>query len=71
MILYHASEKYDIIIGPVANDDVYTTVAAYINGTFSKEVALAALKVKKLFNQYVFATEKALAFLAFQGVELL
>lgn len=66
----YSGKKFDIIIGPVANDDVYTTVAAYINGTFSKEVALAALKVKKLFNQYVFATEKALSFLAFQGAEL-
>ena len=66
----YSGPKYDIIIGPVANDDVYTTVAAYINGTFSKEVALAALKVKNLFNQYVFATEKALSLLAFQGVEL-
>ncbi len=58
--------KYDLICGPVANDDVYTTVAAYLNGTFTKEVTLAALKVKKLFNQLVFATDLSLSFLHFE-----
>lgn len=58
-------EKYDVIIGAVANDDVYRTLQVYSSGLLTKEQALEALKVKKLFNQYVFATEKALAFLKF------
>lgn len=60
--------KYDFIYGPVANDDVFTTVAAFLNGTFTKEVALSALKVKKLFNQLVFAADLSLSFLHFEGV---
>ncbi len=59
-------EKYDLIIGAVANDDVYRTLQVYSTGLLSKEQALEALKIKKLFNQYVFATEEALALLKFQ-----
>ncbi len=59
-------EKYDLIIGAVANDDVYRTLQVYSTGLLSKEQALEALKVKKLFNQYVFASEEALALLKFQ-----
>lgn len=57
--------KYDVIIGAVANDDVYRTLQVYSSGLLTKAQALEALKVKKLFNQYVFATEKALGFLKF------
>ncbi len=59
-------EKYDLIIGAVANDDVYRTLQVYQGGLLSKEQALEALKIKKLFNQYVFATEEALALLKFR-----
>ena len=58
-------EKYDIIIGAVANDDVYRTLQVYASGVLTKEQALEALKVKKLFNQYVFATNEALSLLKF------
>ena len=61
----YEGEKYDVIIGAVANDDVYRTLQVYSSGLLTKEQALEALKVKKLFNQYVFATEKALDFLKF------
>ncbi len=57
--------KYDVIIGAVANDDVYRTLQVYSSGLLTKAQALEALKVKELFNQYVFATEKALGFLKF------
>ena len=35
-----------------------------------KEQTLAALKIRKLFNQLVFATEKSLQYLYFEGREL-
>lgn len=57
--------QYDLIIGAVANDDVYRTLQVYSVGLLTKEQALEALKVKKLFNQYVFATQEALALLKF------
>ena len=65
----YTGPKYDLIYGPVANDDVYTTIAAYLNGTLNKEVTLAALKVRKLYNQLVFASDLSLSFLQFEGVE--
>lgn len=58
-------EQYDLIIGAVANDDVYRTIQVYSTGLLTKEQALEALKIKKLFNQYVFATKKALELLKF------
>ncbi len=58
-------ETYDLIIGAVANDDVYRTLQVYSTGLLSKEQAIEALKVKKLFDQYVFATEQVLALLTF------
>lgn len=57
--------QYDLIIGAVANDDVYRTLQVYSSGLLTKEQALEALKIKKLFNQYVFSTEKALDLLKF------
>lgn len=58
---------YDLIFGPVADDDVYRTFALYSSGILTKQQTVEALKVKKLFNQLVFATEKALSFLTFAG----
>lgn len=59
---------YDIIYGPVANDDVYTTFTLYQSGVLTKEQTLEALKVKELYNQLVFTSEKALKYLKFCGV---
>jgi len=59
-------EKYDIVKGPVANDDVYRCVTLYISGLLTRTATLEALKVKRLYNQIVFATEKALGFLCFE-----
>ena len=61
-------EKYDLIYGPVADDDVYTTFALYSAGVLTKEQTLEALKIKKLYNQLVFASEKALNYIVFKGV---
>ena len=61
----YSGEKYDLIVGPVANDDVYLTVQYYLTEVYTKNQALRALKIKQLYDQYVFATEKALAMLKF------
>ena len=44
----YEGDDYDIIYGPVANDDVYTTFTLYQAGALTKDQTLAALKVKKL-----------------------
>lgn len=63
----YSGKSYDLIYGPVANDDVYTTFTLYTAGVLSKEQTIEALKVKKLYNQLVLASEKALSFLKFIG----
>ena len=59
--------QYDLIFGAVADDDVYRTLALYINGILDKEETLKRLKIKQLYNQMVFATEKSLQYLHFEG----
>ena len=66
----YEGEAYDFIFGPVANDDVYRTIALYMTGVLDKEQTLSSLKIRKLFNQLVFATEKSLQYLKFEGREL-
>ena len=63
----YEGEDYDVVYGPVANDDVYTTFTLYQSGALSKEQTLETLKIKKLYDQMVFTTEKALSFLKFVG----
>jgi len=55
-------DPYDIVIGPVANDQVYTVVVLYEQGIISKEAAITELKVRKLYNQILFHTDKSLGF---------
>lgn len=66
----YQGEKYDLIYGAVANDDVYRTIALYMTRVLDKEQTLSSLKIRKLFNQLVFATEKSLQYLEFEGREL-
>lgn len=60
--------SYDLIIGPVANDDVYGTISLFESGFYSEEEALNHLKIKKLFNQYVFVSEEAVRRIVFKEV---
>ncbi|MBP5602965.1 MAG: DUF3990 domain-containing protein [Treponema sp.] len=62
----YKGKQYDLIKGPVANDDVYRTVTLYMSGLLSRSATLDALKVRKLYNQIVFSSEKALSFLKFE-----
>lgn len=66
----YSGPAYDLVYGAVANDDVYRTIALYMTGILSKDQALAALKIRKLFDQLVFASEKSLKYLTFKGREL-
>lgn len=62
-------EEYDIVMGPVADDNVYLTVKLFETGVLNKEEALKRLKVEKLFDQILFHTEKALRFCIFDHYE--
>ncbi len=63
----YTGKAYDFIFGPVADDDVYTTFTLYSAGVLTKEQTLEALKIKKLYNQLVLSSEKALSYLKFIG----
>ena len=58
---------YDIVLGPVANDNLYATISLYENGELSAEAAVVQLKTHVLFNQVSFHTDKALSQLRFVG----
>lgn len=68
---YNAAEGRDFVFGPVANDDVYRTLALYRECEITKNETLARLKIKQLYNQLVFATVKALAFIRFGKSEVI
>lgn len=55
------SDEYDIVIGPVADDNVYLSVKLFETGVLDKGEALKRLKVEKLFDQILFHTEKGLS----------
>ena len=61
----YTGKPYDLIIGPVANDDVFATLIVYEQGILNVEQTLEALKVKELYSQFVFKTEKALSLLKY------
>ena len=63
----YQGKSYDLVYGPVANDDVYTTFTLYSSGVLTKEQAIETLKIKRLYDQLVFSSEKALGFLHFTG----
>lgn len=58
---------YDLVIGPVANDDVFVTIILYLSGVLTKSQALDALKIKRLYDQYVWKTGAAIQALSFAG----
>lgn len=62
------NEAYDIVIGPVANDQAIRTVNNYLKGYFSEDIAIQLLLPQKLKDQYAFKTERALETLRFSEV---
>ena len=60
-------KKYDVIYGPVANDTIYRSLIAFEAGEVSKAEAISKLKVRQLFDQMTFTTEKALPLLKYTG----
>jgi len=59
------SSHYDIAIGPVANDQVYATIVLYEQGFLSREATIAALRVRRLYDQILFHTDRSLSFCRF------
>lgn len=56
---------YDVVIGPVADDNTMETVQLYIAGILTPEESVSRLRYSKINNQISFHTEKALKSLRF------
>jgi hypothetical protein len=52
--------RYDLIIGSVANDKVFDAIEAYFNGFYSKEKAIEKLRYEKPNLQYCFKSQRAI-----------
>ena len=61
----YKGEKYDLVIGPVANDNTMPVINDYISGAIDEERALLYLMPQKLVDQYAFLTWKAVSKLHF------
>ncbi len=60
------NEKYDVVIGPVADDSVIRLIRMYMNGIYDKEEVIKRFKTEILDNQILIASEKASKFLVFK-----
>lgn len=60
-----ATEMYDMVMGPVANDSLYATLLLYEQGVLSVDATIAQLKTYVLFDQLSFHTPKAIETLQF------
>lgn len=63
-----STTDYDLVIGPIANDDVRTKFAQYSFGEITKQELLESLKYKHVTYQYCFKTSNAL--LALKSIKL-
>ena len=65
-------EKYDVIIGKVANDKVFRVVDMYHDGLWDKERAIKEIRAYPNYDQIAFinqkAVEQALKFTSFEEV---
>ena len=60
--------KYDIVIGPVANDDITALIDVYLLGILSDEALTRELTFRDLSLQFSFHTEKSIKQLRRTGV---
>lgn len=63
----YVGDKYDMVIGPVANDNTMPVIIDYMQGNISEETALLLLMPQKLSDQYAFLTAKGLKLLTTGG----
>lgn len=59
----HPADDYDLIIGPVANDDIATLFRTFAIGVITIDDLVQGMKSRKLNNQYAFRTERAISLL--------
>lgn len=58
---------YDMVIGPVADDNTMRTVALYVAGIYTEDMALELLRSYEAHNQVSIHTQNALNCLEYMG----
>lgn len=58
--------QYDIMIGPLANDNTMLTVSRYVEGVYTAEEAIKRLEYSQVNDQVSFHTQTALQCIQFQ-----
>jgi len=56
-------DSWDIVSGPVADDQTFPTILLYLDGYLDAESTIKRLLPQKLKDQYVFKTERAIRLL--------
>ena len=65
------SHNYDIVIGTMADDQIYNYISDYMDGVITKEQFWILAKFKYPTHQIAFCTEKALKCLKYRECEVL
>ena len=60
---------WDVVAGPVANDQTMPVIDLYLSGMYDEGEAIKRLLPQKLKDQYVFKTERAIALLGCREVQ--
>ena len=62
---FNIEHGFDVVIGPVADDRVYTVLSLFEGGYIDEQSAMARMKAYRLANQYLFHTERSLSLLRY------
>lgn len=60
-------KQYDVVYGAVADDTIYRVFGLYEASLLTKDETLKRLKIRELYNQVTFCTERALSYLRYIG----
>ena len=63
------SHDYDIVIGAMADDQIYNYISDYMDGTITREQFWVLAKFKYPTHQIVFCSDEALKCLRYRGYE--
>ena len=63
------SHDYDIVIGAMADDQIYNYISDYMDGTITREQFWVLAKFKYPTHQIVFCSNEALKCLRYRGYE--
>lgn len=61
-------DDYDIVIGPIADNQTMPVIIAFFTGIYNEDEAMKRLSSQNFKDCYVFRTKTALKYLKFNGV---